>query len=76
MRVMRVHGIAAMRLFWLHVESADQVANIGKRILHQQRQSIFKRRFFFCGRVLRLGPLGLLARLLVIVLRYILERAF
>lgn len=64
-----------MRLFWLHVESADQVANIGKRILHEQRQSIFQGRLFFRGGVLRLGSLGLLLGLLVIILRYILEWA-
>jgi hypothetical protein len=75
MRVIHAHGIAAMRLFWLHVESADQVANVGKRILDQQCQSVFQRRLFCCGRVLRLGPLGLLPRLLVTVLRYILEWA-
>jgi hypothetical protein len=76
MRVIHVHGIAAMRrLFGFDIESADQVAYIGQRILHQQRQPILKRRLFFCGRVLCLGPLSLLLTFLVIIRRYILEWA-
>lgn len=43
MRVVHVHGIAAMRLFGLDIEPANQVADIRQRILHQQRQSIFER---------------------------------